>query len=261
MRRSRERRMAMLEAIASGANDIKLLAEKFGVSFSTVRRDLQRLSKEKAVARTYGGAMLAPCIQEENYPVREWQHRAAKQAIAQAAAAQVGDGETIILDGGSTITSMARFLYDKELTVITNNIKLTAILADAPNIKTIFLGGSIRPISMSAYGPFAEDALRCLTADRAFTSGNGLVAERGLCEATMEQISLKLLMMRQAKETFVLVDASKLGGASQPVWAQLPLAWTLVTDADENLCQPFVQVGARLLCVNASGADDDARDE
>ena len=52
--------MAMLEAIASGANDIKLLAEKFGVSFSTVRRDLQRLSKEKAVARTYGGAMLAP---------------------------------------------------------------------------------------------------------------------------------------------------------------------------------------------------------
>ena len=68
-------------------------------------------------------------------------------------------------------------------------------------------------------------------------------------------------MMRQAKETFVLVDASKLGGASQPVWAQLPLAWTLVTDADENLCQPFAQVGARLLCVNASGSDGDAREE
>ncbi len=255
MRRSRERRTAMLEAIAGGANDIKLLAEKFEVSFSTVRRDLQRLSKEKAVARTYGGAMLASGIQEENYPVREWQHRAAKQAIAQAAAAQVQDGDTIILDGGSTITFMARFLSDKKLTVITNNIKLTAILADAPNIATIFLGGAVRPISMSAYGHFAEEALRCLTADKAFTSANGLVPGRGLCEATMEQIALKRLMMRQAKETFVLVDASKLDCSSQPVWAHLPLSWTLVTDADESLCQPFVDEGAKLMQVNTACLD------
>ena len=82
MRKGRERRDAMLEAIAAGDKDIRQLAERFGVSFSTVRRDLQRLSREKAVARTYGGAMLTRALQEDDYPAREAQHRAAKQAIA-----------------------------------------------------------------------------------------------------------------------------------------------------------------------------------
>lgn len=247
MRKGMERRDAMLEAIAAGDKDIRQLAERFGVSFSTVRRDLQRLSREKAVARTYGGAMLTRALQEDDYPVREGQHRAAKQAIAKVAAEQVRDGETVILDGGSTVTFMARFLYEKKITVITNNLKLTAILADAPRIDLVLLGGSIRPISMSAYGHFAEESLRCLTADKVFTSANGVVASQGLCEASLEQISVKRLMMRQSREVFVLADASKLGCASQPAWAPLPAGWTLITDGDEQLCAPFRACGATIL--------------
>ena len=247
MRKGRERRDAMLEAIAAGDKDIRQLAERFGVSFSTVRRDLQRLSREKAVARTYGGDMLTRALQEDDYPAREAQHRAAKQAIAKAAAGQVNDGETIILDGGSTVTFMARFLYEKQLTVITNNLKLTALLAEAPRIDLVLLGGSIRPISMSAYGHFAEESLRCLTADKLFTSANGVVAHRGLCEASLEQISVKRLMMRQSREVFVLADASKLGCASQPAWAPLPPGWTLVTDGDEQQCTPFRECGVTIV--------------
>jgi len=237
----------MLEAIAAGDNDIRRLAERFGVSFSTVRRDLCRLAGEKIVARTYGGAMLTIGLQEDSYTVRERLHRSAKQSIARTAAREVNDGETIILDGGSTVTCMAHYLRKKNLTVITNNIKVTALLAGVPNITLILLGGFIRPISISTYGHFAEESLRCLTADKLFTSANGVVANRGLCEASLEQVAVKRLMICQARETFVLADASKLGCASQPAWAQFPPKWTLVTEANEPLCRSFVEDGATVL--------------
>ena len=135
----------------------------------------------------------------------------------------------------------------KNLRVITNNLKLTALLAEAPRIDLVLLGGSIRPISMSAYGHFAEESLRCLTADKLFTSATGVVAHRGLCEASLEQISVKRLMMRQSREVFVLADASKLGCASQPAWAPLPPGWTLVTDGDEQQCTPFRECGVTIV--------------
>ncbi len=241
----------MLELIAAGGNDVKALAEQFGISPSTVRRDLQRLSSEKAIMRTYGGAMLVPPVVEENYFVRENVHRAAKEAIAKAAAEQIEDGETILLDGGSTVTFLGQFLWGRKLSIVTNNIKLASFLAEAPDISLILLGGSLRPISMSTYGPLAEETLRYLTVAKLFTSANGLTAQRGLCEATLEQISLKRLMMRQARETFVLVDASKLGCADQPAWAELHKPWTLITDAQEERWSPFAQEGARVIQVES----------
>lgn len=174
---------------------------------------------------------------------------AAKEAIAKSAVAQIEDGEIIILDGGSTVTFMGQFLWERHLTIITNNMKLAPMLADAPHISLVLLGGSLRPISMSTYGPLAEEALRCLSAAKFFTSANGLMARRGLCEATIEQISLKRLMMRQARETFVLADASKLGCDDQPIWAELHAPWTLITDAEEALSSPFKKEGAKIIRV------------
>lgn len=197
MRHSRERREQILIALAEGEADVDVLAQRFGVSPSTVRRDLQRLSKEKAVMRTYGGAILAPSAVEETLAEREVRNIEAKQAIARAAAAYIQDGETLILDGGSTVTALAQLLRERTLRVITNNMKVAWMLTDAPGISLILLGGTIRPISMTSYGPLAEEAMRTLTAARLFTSADGVVAERGLCEATLEQASLKRLMMRR----------------------------------------------------------------
>ncbi len=250
MRQSKKRRESILAAIASGTVDVEDLAGRFGVSPSTVRRDLQRLSAEKAVMRTYGGAILAQPAIEEPLAEREQTNRLAKEAIAHTALDYIEEGDTVILDGGSTVTAFGQLLRHRTLQVITNNIKLVASLADAPNITLVALGGSVRTISLTTYGPLAEEAMRCMTAAKFFTSADGLVAGRGLCEATLEQASLKRLMMRQAAETFVLADASKLGRASQPAWAPLSNRWTLITEAEMDRCRPFERDGARIVRVN-----------
>jgi DeoR/GlpR family transcriptional regulator of sugar metabolism len=247
MRRRRTRHDEILAAIAAGDADVDALAARFGVSASTIRRDLNALSAKRAVARTYGGAILAAPVHETSLRARTAQNRAAKAAIAQAALGLIGEGDTIILDGGSTVEALGRLLRGRRLRVVTTNLPLIPLLADAPEIELVVLGGTLRPISMSTFGPLAEQALRHVTADRVFMSADGVLPGHGVCEATLEQVSLKALMMRQAREVVVLADASKLGRAGQPFWAPLPAGWTLVTDAPEEACAPFLPEGARVI--------------
>lgn len=115
--------------------------------------------------------------------------------------------------------------------VITNNLALVPLLAPEPALELIVLGGGLRTTSMSTVGPLAMDAMARLTADWLFTSADGVVANRGLCEASLDQVALKSLMMRQARRVAVLADGGKLGRAEQVAWAPLPLRFTLVTDA------------------------------
>ena len=250
MRPRRERTEAILLAIAAGDADVDGLAARFGVSASTIRRDLQHLSTQRAITRTYGGAVLASPAQEQSLRTREGQHRAAKAAIAAAALAEIREGETLILDGGSTVAALGGLLRARRQRVTTNNLPLIPILTGTPGLELVVLGGTVRPISMGTTGPLAEQALRQMTADKVFTSADGVVAGRGLCEATLEQVALKGLMTQQAAEVFVLADASKLGRASQPFWTPLDPGWTLVTDAPEPLCAPFRASGLRVIRVD-----------
>jgi DeoR/GlpR family transcriptional regulator of sugar metabolism len=247
--RSKERRARLLDALNSGEIDVDDLARRFDVSASTVRRDLQFLSENKHVHRTYGGAILAGHVAEATLDQRIAVRGKAKQAIAQAAAELITDGETLILDAGSTVAAFGRLLLQRKLRIITNNLALLPFLAKAPGIELIVLGGTIRATSMSTMGPLAAETLRRMTADRAIMSADGVVDQRGLCEADLEQVALKSLMMEQAKDVLVLADASKLGRAEQDAWAPLPPQWTLVTDSDAPNDQRmmFAASGARVV--------------
>jgi DeoR/GlpR family transcriptional regulator of sugar metabolism len=247
MQQRRRRRDAILAEIATGDADVDSLAARFGVSASTIRRDLQHLSAQRAIARTYGGAMLAPPPQEQSLRAREGQNRAAKAAMAEAALALIGEGEALILDGGSSVEALGRRLPGRRQRVITNNLPLIPLLAEAPAIDLVVLGGTVRRISMGTTGPLAEQALRSMTADKVFTSADGILPGRGLCEATLEQIALKTLMTRQAAEVFLLADASKLWRADQSCWLPLQAGWTLITDAPEPACRPFRDAGLRIV--------------
>ncbi|MHC2105239.1 MULTISPECIES: DeoR/GlpR family DNA-binding transcription regulator [unclassified Methylobacterium] len=229
--RGTERRARLLEALGLGEIDVDDLARRFGVSASTVRRDLQHLSDTKAVRRTYGGAILAGAMPETTLDQRSAINGPEKQAIARAALALIADGETLILDAGSTVTAFGRLLLDRRLRIITNNLALLPCLAQAPGIDLVVLGGSLRATSMSTVGPLAVEALQRMTADRTVMSADGVVAGRGLCEASLDQVALKSVMIAQARETIVLANAGKLGRAEQMAWAPLPRRWTLVTDA------------------------------
>jgi DeoR family fructose operon transcriptional repressor len=247
--RSKERHARLLEALNAGEIDVDDLARRFDVSASTVRRDLQHLSRTNAVRRTYGGAILSGPAAETTLEQRLAVNGSEKQAIARAALDLIEDGDTLVLDAGSTVAAFGRLLLQRRLRIITNNLALLPFLAKAPAIELIVLGGVLRSTSMSTMGPLASEALRRMTADRAIMSADGVVGGRGLCEADLEQVALKSLMMEQAREAIVLADASKLGRAEQIAWAPLPSHWTLVTDAgaSEEQRGRLAESGARIV--------------
>jgi DeoR/GlpR family transcriptional regulator of sugar metabolism len=249
MARSEERRRLLLETLRSGEVDVGDLAKRFSVSASTVRRDLQRLSSVNAVRRTYGGAILAHPGPEESLSKRQSVNGAQKDAIARCAVGLLDDDDVLILDAGSTVTALGRLLKGRRHRVITINLALVPIFSDAPGIELIVLGGTLRTTSMSTVGPLAMEAMRQMTADKVFLSGDGVVAGRGLCEASLDQVALKSLMMNQARDVFVLADATKLSQAKQSAWAQLPRRWTLITDwrVTAKQCETFSAAGARVI--------------
>jgi DeoR family fructose operon transcriptional repressor len=223
----------MLKAVLSGTNDVSALCEHFGMSEATVRRDLRALADERRILRTYGGA--APSIgmhePEESLDTRRESFRAQKDAIARAAVEHVQDGDTIFLDGGTTTAALARCLVARrDVHVVTNNLLAVGILAPG-EVRVTVVGGDVRPSSMSTLGPLAQVTLSRMSFDKAFLGADGVVAGRGLCEASAEQAWLKECVIRQAANVFVLVTSHKLNHASQQHWTPLERNWTLITDA------------------------------
>lgn len=256
MRRRREREQQILELIRAGEENVEELARRLDVSLSTIRRDLQRLSDTGVVTRTYGGAILSRPAPEASLSSREHINLQAKQAIAATAAPLVQDGDRVLLDVGSTVEALGLRLKDRPLSIVTNNLALLPVFAQNEAIALTVLGGNVRSISMGTFGPLAELAVRRLTADKLFLGADGVVAGRGLCEATQEQVALKEAMVQQATEVFVLADASKLGNAHQPAWLPLTRPWTLVTDAgaDEAQLAPFRALPGVTVVVAAADA-------
>lgn len=233
------RHQALLAAIQDGMHDAEALSARLGVSMVTLRRDLGKLQAAGRLVRTFGGAVPLGGREPELTPMRRRHlHSGAKEAIGRAAAALVHAGETIILDGGTTTAALARHLRGRrELRVITNNLQVAATLGEEPGIEVVLVGGALRRVSLATTGSLAAMMLQRLSADRVFLGADGVVAGRGLCEASAEQTRLKELMMAQAGEVVVLADASKLGRAAQQAWAPLPRRWTLVTDAQADPAQ------------------------
>jgi DeoR family transcriptional regulator, fructose operon transcriptional repressor len=240
-----KRREAMLKAVLSGMNDVAALCEHFGMSEATVRRDLRALADERRIVRTYGGAASVGMHEpEESLDTRSASFREQKEAIGRAAARHVQDGDTIFLDGGTTTAALARCLAGRSgVHVVTNNLLAVSVLA-ASEVRVTLIGGDVRPSSMSTLGALAQAALARVSFDKAFLGADGVVAGRGLCEATAEQAYLKECIAGQAAEVFVLVTSNKLERASQQHWTPLEREWTLITDAlaDAGLVARF---GAR----------------
>lgn len=240
------RREAMLKAVLSGMNDVAALCEHFGMSEATVRRDLRALADGRRIVRTYGGAASVGMHEpEESLDTRRESFREQKEAIARAAVRHVQDGDTIFLDGGTTTAALARCLAGRaEVHVVTNNLLAVSALACA-DVRLTVIGGDVRPSSMSTLGALAQVALSRVTFDKAFLGADGIVAGRGLCEATAEQAFLKECVIAQAASVFVLVTSNKLERASQQHWTPLERDWTLITDAlaDAPVLARFAQRG------------------
>jgi DeoR family transcriptional regulator, fructose operon transcriptional repressor len=237
------RHEALLNAIHAGTRDAETLSQVLGVSVMTIRRDLNQLASQGRLVRTYGGAAPAGGYEPElDLMQRKHLFKARKEAIARVAAAHILSGETIILDAGTTTATLALQLRGRrDLRVVTNSLQVWVALAGEPGIDLVILGGHVRSLSWATIGPLTEMTMRRLSADRAFLGADGIVANRGICEASSDQIQLKELMMWQAEQRYILVDSSKLGRAAQQAWAPLGQSCTLITDSEatDDQLAPF----------------------
>jgi DeoR family transcriptional regulator of aga operon len=214
---------------------VEELVARFGVSAVTIRGDLDALAEAGSVIRSHGGA-LKRIDDPEDIPitVKETLHHAEKVRIGHAAAHMIQDGETIMLDSGSTTMEIARqirFLRLKSLNVITNALNVAMELANLPQVRLIMIGGILRQMSYSLAGPHAEQTLRALYADRLFLGVDGLDPEIGLMTPDVLEAQLNAVMIQVSREVVVVADHTKFQRRSLSVIGRIDSVQKVITDS------------------------------
>lgn len=218
---------------AHDAVRVEELAQELGVSPITIRRDLVQLERQGLVCRTHGGAVRRNFMtSEERYDAKKNRNHSAKERIAQAAAALIPDGATVILDAGTSTFELARLLTHRQgITCVTYDLTIASEAAKG-GLRTFIAGGEVQNSTLSAYGRSAEEFVARLSVDYAFL-GVASVSEDGrLFTPTMEKASLKRAVMNAAQKTVLLADQSKFHRRSFAEICSLGDLDVLITDAD-----------------------------
>jgi DeoR/GlpR family transcriptional regulator of sugar metabolism len=234
-----------------GECSIEELVEQFAVSGMTVRRDLEALARRGKVIRTHGGATLAERVSFEfEFLNRVKEHQSAKEAIAIEAAAQVKDGESVILDSGTTTLELAKRLSGKRgLTVITSSLPIAAQLQYDRQIEVLLLGGRLRASSPDLAGALTEANLETLRADAAFLGADAIDRQGAVYQESPEVARMLAKMAASAGRVFVVADSSKLGKTALWRFGRLQDWAALITDAaaDRTILASLKRAGARIL--------------
>jgi len=228
-------RLQIIDTISHASNGVVSvvdLSQKLGVSEMTIRRDLDWLEERAIVRRVHGGAVSVESrLDEPMFADKTSLAAREKRRIAEAALKFVEPGDTIYLDGGSTVLELARLLRERtNLTVVTNSLHAAHELAGR-GPRLILIGGELRRRSQTIVGPLTRLLLHELHLDKAFMGTIGFALKEGLTTTDPSEAFTKKLVMDQARQVFVLADSSKeakVSFASAGNWAQIDL---LVTDA------------------------------
>lgn len=248
------RRANILERLEDeGQVSVKFLSKFFNVSEVTIRNDLSQLEDKHLLIRTRGGAIKQHRVGLDiKLTVKTKQHLREKQKIAQKAIELICDGDTIILDSGTTTMEFAKNLSKfNNLTIITNALNIAGHLADYKNVTVIMLGGYLRKNSFSLVGPTAENVLRNYFVDKLFLGVDGFISNHGIYTPNIEEAYLNRTMISVSKEVIVVTDSSKFKKRSFAYIAPVSDIHTVITDsnipADEM--QNLENAGLRLIIV------------
>lgn len=214
-----------------GTLSIPELAGLFEVSDMTIRRDLNQLAAEGMLVRTRGGAA-APASGsfEPPFALRERTRSHAKQQIAAAAAEQVLDGQTILLDGGSTGLAIAQALMGRSLTVCALNVRIAQLLSSESSMRVMVPGGTIRPGEFSLVGAEATEMLSHFRFDLYLMTASGLSVDAGITEWNDEDAAVKRAALGSARRTVLVADSGKFGAEAFVRVCPLSRIDQLVTD-------------------------------
>ena len=227
------------------------LSARFGVSTVTVRTDLQSLESHGRVRRIRGGAMPSGIERaEQPFEVAEQDLASEKEAIGRAAAALVADGDTVLLDVGTTTTAIARALVARadlrDVTVVTNGLTVALVLERAwPRVSVVVTGGTLRPLQHSLVNPLGTVLLDGLNASIAFIGCNGVDVRGGVTNINLPEAEVKRAMLLNARRPVVVADGSKLGEVEVAKICELAEVSLVVTDssADPSILADLAAVG------------------
>jgi DeoR/GlpR family transcriptional regulator of sugar metabolism len=195
--------------VERGFQSVAELASTFNVTPSTIRRDLERLEARDLVQRTHGGAL--PVRQTDApFDLKETLHRREKVAIGKAMADRILDGQTVLLDSGTTTLEVARHLASSRITVVTNDLQIGVEIAQRRSASLVFIGGELLPNDVSMWGPTAVEQLQNLRVNVAIL-GCDTVMDDGVYSTSSYEIELKRTMLSIASEAFFVADSSKFG--------------------------------------------------
>ena len=228
-----ERHQQILQLLdARGKVAIADLSVRFSVSEMTIRRDLAQLEADGLLRRTHGGAARSLSASfEPPFAIRSRLNLEAKRAIGASVAERLSDGQTVILDGGSTGAAVADALVGRNLTVCALNLRVAEILCSSPNTKVMVPGGFIRHGEQSFVGPAAERTLADHRFDTYVMTVSAADATAGFTEWTVEDAAVKRAALAAALQTVVACDSSKFGHSAFARIAPLDAVDLIVTDA------------------------------
>lgn len=231
------RRSAILQLLKEDSSvNVSKLSEIYGVSAVTIRKDLRILQERKLLVRVYGGAITVPNTmqaepEERNFNFKQLVNIKEKRAIGRAAAAHIHDGDTIMVDSGTTALEVVKNLEKlTDLTIITNSVNVVLEAVKYKRFHVIFLGGNVREVSYSTVGAVTESNLKLFYCDKLFLGVDSFSMEDGLSTPSIEEASINQVMISRAREVIAVFDSSKVNKRALMFIAMPDKLSTVITD-------------------------------
>lgn len=238
---------------------IKELAQLFDVSIITIRRDFDMLEEAGLIKKIYGGASLPENAGIESiqpfFSARIEKHRAEKLSIASAAAALVQNGDTIVLDIGTTCLEVARLLKKRaNITVLTNSLPILNELVGT-NVTVYSLGGLLRSEELALCGSIATNSLSNFCVNKAFIGTGGITLENGLTNHNQDNARLCQAIVSRADQAILVADSSKFDKNAFAVIGPIECVDVIITDKgiSQKYAEEIRQRGVELILAQRDG--------
>jgi DeoR/GlpR family transcriptional regulator of sugar metabolism len=227
------RRMKILEWLQEeGSARVRDLSDAFSVSEATIRQDLERLESEGQITREHGGAYLRSVPQQVRaMALQHLVNMDAKRRIGRLAGSLVGDGESIILDSGSTTTEVAMNLMERQnLNVVTNALNIALALGALPSCSVHMPGGQFKAPTLSLSGERSAAFFEGIYAEKCFLATAAVSFEAGLTYPSLADLHVKRAMIAAASHVYLVADSTKIGRTSFSSLGAIEIVHTLITD-------------------------------
>jgi DeoR/GlpR family transcriptional regulator of sugar metabolism len=248
-----ERHREILAALSQeGSVRVAVLADRFGVTEETIRRDLGKLETQGKIVRSHGGALMSePEDTLRPFSWREVANETEKAAIVQEAIKRIREEDSILLDASTTAWHLAKRLEDVPLTVVTNSLQIPVALSNRNMIDVHVLGGRLGKQSLSFIGPTTESQLQQYHVDKLFLSCKGADVYRGISDVTEAQAHLRRIMLECADKKYLLLDHSKFGHRSLAHICEMSVFDEIITDSktDETIITRLRDAGIKTTVV------------